>query len=121
MLGLECQTARQRKKSTLNMKAHLSIHSQVAEITRLVGVAFPTLANAEKRAMALEQHLLTVAPTTVKEAAQTTENYLAIGEPDQAPRVMPVKPVEPTSQASALKADIKTMAKAVAQQTVLLR
>ena len=61
------------------MKTSQSIYSQAAEVTRLVKVAFPTLADANRRGMVLEyftrawenknmqRHLLAVAPTTLKD------------------------------------------------------
>ena len=66
--------------AALRMKASQSIHSQVTEVTRLVKVAFPTLADVDRRAMTLEyftrtcesksiqRHLLAVAPIPIKEA-----------------------------------------------------
>ena len=64
--------------AVLKMKTRQSIYSQATEVTRLVEVAFPTLAGADRQAMALEYttrawesksiqcHLLAVAPTTLR-------------------------------------------------------
>ena len=69
-------------------------------------VAFPTLADADNRAMMLEYftrawasknmqcHLLAVAPITINEAVQAIEEYLAVSGLDQTPRVMPVEQTE---------------------------
>ena len=40
--------------AALKMRASQSIHSQAAEVSRMVKVAFPTLADADQQAMALE-------------------------------------------------------------------
>ena len=64
------------------MRASLSIHIQAAEISRMEKMAFPTLADADQRAMALDyftrasesesyqRHLLAVTPATMKKAVQ---------------------------------------------------
>ena len=115
------------------MRASQSTHSQAAEISRMVKVAFPSLADADQRAMALEyftrawesksiqRHLLAVAPATMKKDVQAMEEYLAIAGPDQAPRAMPVDQSDLPSQPSALEASLKAMAEAVTQQTLLLQ
>ena len=83
--GVSKRQARDRL-ATLKMRASQSIHSQAAEVSRMVNVTFPTLADADQRAMALEyftrawesksiqRHLLTVAPATIKEAVQAMKN-----------------------------------------------
>lgn len=43
------------KLATINIKDNQSIHRQVTEIMRLVGVAFMTLADADKQTMTLKQ------------------------------------------------------------------
>ena len=92
------------------MKPGKSIYSQAAEVTRLVEVAFPTLAVADRRAMALEhftraweckstqRHLLAVAPLTIKAAVQATEENLAVSGSEYTPRAMPVKQTELPTQ-----------------------
>ena len=76
--GVSKRQARDRL-AALKMKPGQSIYSQATEITRLVEVTFPTLADADKRAMALEhftraweskniqRHLLAVAPPPSKQ------------------------------------------------------
>ena len=130
--GVSRRQARDRL-AALKMRASQSTHSQAAEISRMVKVAFPSLADADQRAMALEyftrawesksiqRHLLAVAPATMKEAVQAMEEYLAVGGPDQAPRAMPVDQSDLPSQPSALEASLKAMAEAVTQQTLLLQ
>ena len=71
--GVSKRQARDRL-AALKLKPGQSIYSQATEVTRLVEVAFPTLADADRRAMALEhftraweskniqRHLLAVAP-----------------------------------------------------------
>ena len=115
------------------MRANQSIHSQAAEVSKLVTVAFPTLADADRRAMALEYftrawesktvqwHLLAVAPTTLKEAVQAMEEYLAVSGSEQTLRAMPVEQCELPAQPSALEVNLKAMAEAVTQQTMLLQ
>ena len=87
--GVSKTQARDRL-AAIKIKASQSIYSQAAEVTRMVKVEFPTLADADRRAMVLEyftraweskkiqRHLLAVAPTTIKEAAQAIEEYLAV-------------------------------------------
>ena len=130
--GVSRRQARDRL-AVLKMRASQSIHSQAAEVSRMVKVAFPTLADADQRAMALEyftrawesksiqRHLLAVAPVTMKEAVQAMEEYLAVSGPDQTPRAMPVDQSEVPSQPSVLEASLKAMAEAVTQQTLLLQ
>ena len=100
--GVTKRQARDRL-AALKMRANQSIHSQAAEVSRLVTVAFPTLADADRRAMALEyftrawesktvqRHLLAVAPTTLKGAVQAMEEYLAVSGSEQTMRAMPVE------------------------------
>ena len=69
----------------------------------MVKVTFPTLANADRQAMALEyftrawkskniqQHLLAVAPATIKEAIQVIEEYVAVSGSKQTLRAIPVE------------------------------
>ena len=119
--------------AALKMRASQSIHSQAAEFSRMVKVAFPTLANADQRTMALEyftrawksksiqQHLLVVTPATMKEAVQAMDEYLAVSGLDQTPQAMPVEQSDLPGQPSALEISLKTMAEAVTQQTLLLQ
>ena len=84
------------------MRAIQSIHSQAAEVSRMVNVAFLTFADTDHRVMALEyftrawesksmqRHLLAVAPAIMKEAVQAMEEYMAVSGLDQTPRAMPV-------------------------------
>ena len=132
--GVTKRQARDRL-AALKMRANQSIHSQAAEVSRLVTVAFPTLADADRRAMALEyftrawesktvqRHLLAVAPTTLKGAVQAMEEYLAVSGSEQTMRAMPVEQTEAElpAQPSALEVSLKAMAEAVIQQTVLLQ
>ena len=115
------------------MKTGQSKYSQAAEVTSLAEVAFPTLADADRRAMALEhfirawesksiqRHLLAVAPLTIKAAVQATEEYLAMSGSEHMPRAMPVEQTELPTQPSALEISLKAMAEAVTQQTMLLQ
>ena len=115
------------------MKTGQSIYSQAAEVTRLVEVAFPNLADADRRAMAMEhftrpwerksiqRHLLAVAPLTIKAAEQATEEYLVVSRSEITPRAMPVEQTELPTQPSALEIGLKAMAEAVTQQTMLLQ
>ena len=115
------------------MKPGQSIYSQATDVTRPVEVAFPTLADADRRAMALEhftraweskniqRHLLAVAPLTIKAAVQAIEEYLAVSGTEHAPRAMPVEQTELPHQPSALEASLKAMVEAVTQQTLLLQ
>ena len=89
--------------AALKKKTSQSIYSQAAEVTRLVEVAFTTLADAGRRAMALEyftqawesknmrRHLLAMVPTTLKDAVQAIEEYLAVSGSEAMPRAMPVE------------------------------
>ena len=88
--------------AVLKMRAIQSIHSQAAEVSRMVNVAFLTFADTDHRVMALEyftrawesksmqRHLLAVAPAIMKEAVQAMEEYMAVSGLDQTPRAMPV-------------------------------
>ena len=62
-----------------------------------------------------------MAPTTIKEAAQATEDYLVVSRPDYALGAMPVEVVKPTTQASTLEAGLQDMAEALVHQKVLLQ
>ena len=76
--GVSRKQARDRL-AALKMKPGQSIYSQATKVTRLVEVAFPTLADADRRAMALEhftraweskniqRHLLAVTPPPSKQ------------------------------------------------------
>ena len=87
--GVSKRQARDRL-AALKMKASQSIHSHAAEVTRMVKVAFPTLADADRQAMALEyftraqeskgiqRHLLAVAPPTIKVAVQAVEEDMTV-------------------------------------------
>ena len=130
--GVSKRQARDRL-AVLKMKTSQSIYSLAAEVTRLLEVVFRTLADADRRAMALEyftraweskkmqRHLLAVAPTTLKEAVQAIEEYLAVSGSETTLRAMPVEPTELPSQPSALEISLKVMAEAVTQQTMLLQ
>ena len=123
----------QDRLAALKIKPGQSIYRQAAEVTRLVEVAFPTLADADRQAMALEhftrawesksiqRHLLAVAPLTIKAAVQATEEYLTVSKSEHMPRAMPVKQTELSTQPSALEISLKAMAEAVMQQTMLLQ
>ena len=75
----------QDRLAALKMKPGHSIYSQAVDVTSLVEVAFPTLADADRRAMALEhftrvweskriqRHLLAVAPLIIKVEVQATD------------------------------------------------
>ena len=129
--GVSTRQARD-KLAALKMKPGQSIYSQATEVTRLVEVAFSTLADADRRAMALEhfiraweskniqRHLLAVAPPTIKAAVQAIE-YLAVSGTEHAPRAMPVEQTELPHQPSTLEISLKAMAEAVKQQTLLLQ
>ena len=97
------------------MKTSQSIYNQAAEVTRLVQIAFPTLADADRRAMALEyftrawesknmqSYLLAVAPIILKDAVQAIEEYIAVSGSEHTPRAMPVEQTKLPSQLSALE------------------
>ena len=114
------------------MKVSQSMHSQAAEVTRLVKVAFPTLADADRQARTLEyfssaseskiiqRRLLAVAPTTIKKAKQGIEEYLAVGLPEQTAQAMSVKQTELPVQPPVLEVSLRATAEAVTQQTMLL-
>ena len=130
--GVSKRQARDRL-AALKLKPGQSIYSQATEVTRLVEIAFPTLADADRRAMALEhftrawesrniqRHLLAVAPPTIKAAVQAIEEYLAVSGTEHVPRAMPVEQTELPHQPSTLEASLKAMAEAVTQQTLLLK
>ena len=113
----------------LKIKTSQSIHSQAAEVTRMVKVAFPTLANTDRRAMALEyftrawegkniqRHLLVVAAATIKKTVHASEEYLDVSESEQTLRAMPVEQMGLPPQPSALEVSLKVMT----QQTALLQ
>ena len=119
--GVSKRQARDRL-AALKMKPGQSIYSQATEVTRLVEVAFPTLADADRRAMALEhftrawecksiqRHLLAVAPLTIKAAVQAIEEYLAVSGTEHAPRAMPVEQTKLPNQPSGLEISLKAMA-----------
>ena len=76
--------------AALKIKTSQSIYNQAVENTRMVKVAFLTLADAGRRAIALEyftraweskniqRYLLAVAPATINDAVQAIEEYLAV-------------------------------------------
>ena len=127
------KTQARDRLAAIKIKASQSIYSQAAEVTRMVKVEFPTLADADRRAMVLEyftraweskkiqRHLLAVAPTTIKEAAQAIEEYLAVSGSKQTVRAMPVEQTELPVQPSALEVSLKAISEAVTQQTMFLQ
>ena len=113
----------------LKIKTSQSIHSQAAEVTRMVKVTFPTLANTDRRAMALEyftrawegkniqRHLLVVAAATIKKTVHASEEYVDVSESEQTLRAMPVEQMGLPAQPSALEVGLKVMT----QQTALIQ
>ena len=69
----------------------------------------------------MQRHLPSVAATTLKDAVQAIEEYLAVSGSETTPRAMPVEQTELPSQPSALEISLKAMAEAATQQTVLLQ
>ena len=118
--------------ATIPIEALIAI-THALSLSGMVKVAFPTLADADQRTIALEyftrawesksiqQHLLAVAPATKKEAVQAMDKYLAVSGLDQTPQAMPVEQPDLPGQPSALEISLKTMAEAVTQQTLLLQ
>ena len=56
-------------------------------------------------------------PTTIKEAVQAIDEYLAVSGSEQTLRAMPVEPAVLPTQPSALEVSLKAMAEEVTQQT----
>ena len=112
--GVSRRQARDRF-AALKMKPGQSIYSQAAEVTRLVEVAFPTLAKADRawESKSIQLHSLAVAPLTIKAAVQVTAEYLVVSGTEHAPRAIPVEQTELSTQLSALEFSLKAIAEAV--------
>ena len=112
--GVSKRQARDRF-AALKMKPGQSIYSQAAEVTRLVEVAFPTLAKADRawESKSIQRHSLAVAPLTIKAAVKVTAEYLAVSGTEHAPRAIPVEQTELSTQPSALEINLKAIAEAV--------
>lgn len=120
--------------SGMQLKTGQNVHKQAAEITRLVALAFPILPEGDQRAMALDyfnrsweskgvqQHLLAVRPTSMREAVRATEDFLSIQSSGPRPRAHAVEPMEdestPTGQ---MEAGLAALAEAIHSQTTLLQ
>ena len=123
------------KLSKIQLKAGQNVHKQAAEISRLVGLAFPILPETDQREMALEyfsrswedravqQHLLAVRPANLREAVRTTEDFLAIQTAGPRPRAHVVEQAEEETctSPSATELGLAAMAEAIRQQTALLQ
>ena len=112
--GVSRRQARDRL-AAFKMKPGQSIYSQATEITRLVEVAFPTLAKADRawESKSIQRHSLAVAPLTIKAAVKVTAEYLAVSGTEHAPRAIPVEQTELSTQPSALEINLKAIAEAV--------
>ena len=132
--GLTRRMARDRL-STIQLKTRESIHKQAAEISRLVTIAFPILPDGEQRSMALDyfsrafdskpvqEHLLSIRPTNLREAVRATEDFLAIHLAGPRPRAHAIEPAteEVTDSQPATDAGLMMMAEAMKAQTALLQ
>ena len=106
--GLTRRGARDRL-STIRLRSNHNVHKQAAEISKLVKIAFPVLPDNDQQTMALEyfsqaweskavqEHLLSRGPETIREAVRATEEFLAIHESGPKPRAHVVEqaPEEP--------------------------
>ena len=132
--GLTSRMARDRL-AAVQLKPSQNVHKQAAEISRLVGIAFPILPEAEQRNMALDyfsraweskavqEHLLSVRPANLREAVRATEDFLAVHLAGPKPRAHVVEQTEEGSAAtmSSTEAGWMIMAEAIRTQTALLQ
>ena len=131
--GLTRRGARDRL-SSIRLKTGQNVHKQASEISRLVATAFPMLPDEDRQTMALEyfsraweskavqEHLLSRGPTTVREAVRATEEFLAIHEAGPRPRANAVEQTEePTPAKEMAEAGFLMMAEAMKTQTNLLQ
>ena len=122
------------KLSTFQLRAGQSVHKQAGEINRLVKLAFPMLPDREQQSMALDyfsrgwedravqEHLLAIRPTNVREAVRATEDFLTIHTGGSRPRAHVVEraPVDDSAQATS-ETGLAIMAEAIKAQTALLQ
>ena len=132
--GLTKRKARDRL-FTMVIRVGQDIHKQAAEISRLVGLAFPILPEPDRQSMALEyfskaweskavqEHLLAIRPANVREAVRATEDFLAIHSTSQRPRANVVgQPEEEVAAArTTMDQGLMMMAEAMKTQTTLLQ
>ena len=132
--GLTRRGARDRL-SNIRLKSSQNVHKQASEISKLVAIAFPVLPNTDQQTMALEyfsraweskavqEHLLSRGPTTMREAVRATEEFLAIHESGPRPRAHTVEQTQEDSEAErqATQAGFLMMAEAMKTQTALLQ
>ena len=132
--GLTRRGARDRL-SSIRLKTNHNVHKQAAEISKLVKIAFPILPDNDQQTMALEyfsraweskavqEHLLSRGPQTIREAVRATEEFLAIHESGPKPRAHVVEraPEEPAPAQEISDAGFRMMAEAMRTQTALLQ
>ena len=131
--GLTKRKARDRL-SAIQLRAGQDVHKQAAEINRLVSIAFPVLPDQERQVMALEyfsrawegkavqEHLLAVRPTSMREAVRATEDFLAVHTAGPRPRALAVEKAEDEEGERIATCDeLGLMAEALTTQTALLR
>ena len=118
------------KLAAMKVKPPHPAHEQAAEVSRLVGLAYPNLPAADQRTMALDcfmrslegkdvkSHMLAVNPQTIRDAARAADEYFAIHS--SAPRAMPVEDVGPPSL-SPLEQGVAALSEAIQQQMMLLQ
>ena len=132
--GLTRRGARDRL-TNIRLKAGQNVHKQASEITKLVSIAFPVLPDTDQQTMALEyfsraweskavqEHLLSRGPTTIREAVRATEEFLAIHEAGPRPRANAVEQATEESKPAqeVTQAGFMMMAEAMQTQTALLQ
>ena len=131
--GLTTRMARDRL-SAIQLKSGQSVHKQAAEISRLVRIAFPILPERDQQGMALDyfgraweskavqEHLLSVRPATLREAVRATEDFLAVHLAGPRPRAHVVEQTEEESATTpTAETGLMIMAEAIRTQTALLQ
>ena len=130
--GLTRGKARDRL-ATVQLKATENVHKQAREISRLVAIAFPMLPDGEQRAMALDyysrawdsrpvqEHLLAIRPTTLREAARAVEDFLAVHTAGPRPRAHAVDQMASENVTTPQQTEMMVMAEAIKSQTAILQ
>ena len=132
--GLTRRGARDRL-SSMRLRTNQNVHKQASEISKLVKIAFPILPDVDQQTMALEyfsraweskavqEHLLSRGPETIREAVRATEEFLAIHEGGPRPRANAVEQPheDPAPARETAEAGFLMMAEAMRSQTALLQ
>ena len=129
--GLTSRQAKDRL-SSLKRGARQSLHDLCSDITRLVGLGYPTLPRVDQDAMTLDyflravdskplqRHMLAIRPETPREAVVAAEEFFGYDRLDYtSPRAMPVD-IEGTTTEDQLQQTLVSFTSILKNQSALL-